>query len=126
MIKLDVSKGSNLIQEVADEHILPHFCNLKAADVTYKIGDDPVTIADKEAEKALSTRLLDLLPGSNVVGEEAFHADKGILDRLFSESPVWIIDPVDGTRNFVRGSSEFGVIVALAERNQTIDGWIYD
>jgi fructose-1,6-bisphosphatase/inositol monophosphatase family enzyme len=48
------------------------------------------------------------------------------LNSFFSESPVWIIDPIDGTRNFVRGSSEFGVIVALAEQNQTLAGWIYD
>ena len=126
MTKLDVNMISQVIEEVAEEHILPRFRNLKEADVAFKIGDDPVTIADKEAEKALSTRLLDLLPGSKVVGEEAFSSNQGILNQFFSESPVWIIDPIDGTRNFVRGSCKFGVIVALAEQNQTIAGWIYD
>ncbi len=126
MIRVDTDKVGGIIREVAAEHILPYFRNLKAADIAYKIGDDPVTVADKEAEKALSTRLSDMLPGSKVLGEEAFSADQGVLDHVSGESPVWIIDPVDGTRNFVKGSCEFGVIVALAEQNQTIAGWIYD
>lgn len=123
---LQIDQVSKIIQEVADEYILPRFRNLGSNDIAFKIGDDPVTIADKEAEIALSTRLLGLLPGSKVVGEEAFSANQSLLNSFFSESPVWIIDPIDGTRNFVSGSSEFGVIVALAERNQTIAGWIYD
>jgi len=126
MIHVNPEAVSKIIQEVADEYILPRFRNLQAGDVAFKIGDDPVTIADKEAEKALSTRLFDLLPGSNLVGEEIFASNQGILNHFSGESPVWIVDPIDGTRNFVRGSPEFGVIVALAERNQTIAGWIYD
>jgi fructose-1,6-bisphosphatase/inositol monophosphatase family enzyme len=126
MMRVDINNVSNTIQEVAEQIILPRFRNLGANDIAFKIGDDPVTIADKEAEIALSARLLDLLPGSKVVGEEAFSSNQSVFDSLFSESPVWIIDPIDGTRNFVRGSSEFGVIVALAEQNQTIAGWIYD
>jgi fructose-1,6-bisphosphatase/inositol monophosphatase family enzyme len=126
MVRIDPDRVTRHIQEVAEEHILPYFRNLKAEHIAYKIGDDPVTIADKEAESALSTRLLDLLPGSNVVGEEAFATDKSIFNRFSGESPVWIIDPVDGTRNFAKGNREFGVIVALAKQNQGIAGWIYD
>jgi fructose-1,6-bisphosphatase/inositol monophosphatase family enzyme len=126
MIRVDPDKVTKHIKEVAEAHILPYFCNLKAEHIAYKIGDDPVTIADKEAESALSKRLLELLPGSNVVGEEAFAGDSTILSRFSDESPVWIIDPVDGTRNFARGNPEFGVIVALAKQNQILMGWIYD
>jgi fructose-1,6-bisphosphatase/inositol monophosphatase family enzyme len=123
---VSIDRVTDIIREVAAEHILPYFRNLKTGDIAFKIGDDPVTIADKQAEIALSTRLLDLLPGSKVVGEEAFALNPGMLESFYSESPVWIIDPIDGTRNFVRGSCEFGVIVALAKQNQTIAGWIYD
>jgi len=126
MTRIDIDSVTNIIREVAAESILPRFRRLGQSDISFKIGDDPVTIADKEAESSLSTRLSRLLPGSKVVGEEAFAANRGVLDALFSESPVWIIDPVDGTRNFVKGSPEFGVIVALAEQNQTIAGWLYD
>jgi fructose-1,6-bisphosphatase/inositol monophosphatase family enzyme len=123
---IDIDAVTNHIKEVAEQHILPYFRHLKPEHIAYKIGDDPVTIADKEAESALSTRLLALLPGSKVVGEEAFSLDPGILSRFSGESPVWIIDPVDGTRNFAKGNREFGVIVALAKQNQVIAGWIYD
>ena len=126
MIGVDPDKVTLHIKEVAEAHILPYFQNLKTEHISYKIADDPVTIADKEAESALSDRLLDLLPGSKVVGEEAFAADSSILSRFSSESPVWIIDPVDGTRNFAKGNPEFGVIVALAKQNQVLAGWIYD
>jgi fructose-1,6-bisphosphatase/inositol monophosphatase family enzyme len=125
-IRVDIDAVTLHIKEVAETHILPYFRNLKPEHIAFKIGDDPVTIADKETESALSTRLLDLLPGSKVVGEEAFAADFSILNRYSDESPVWIIDPVDGTRNFARGNPEFGVIVALAKQNQVIAGWIYD
>ena len=126
MTSLNMDAVTTIIQEVADKYILPRFKNLADNDIAFKIGDDPVTIADKEAEKELSIRLSALLPGSKVLGEEAFAVDSGISEYLLSESPVWIIDPIDGTRNFVRGSSEFGVIVALAKQNQIIAGWIYD
>ncbi|MDX2028607.1 MAG: inositol monophosphatase [Alphaproteobacteria bacterium] len=126
MKNIDIDAVTNLIREVAAEYILPRFRNLQAADIAYKIGDDPVTVADKEAEKALSPRLLGLLPGSKVVGEEAFAVNSGVFESFSGESPVWIIDPVDGTRNFVAGNPEFGVIVALAEQNQVLAGWIYN
>jgi len=126
MIKVDIDAVTNIIREVAAKEILPRFRNLNKGDIAYKIADDPVTIADKEAEKSLSTRFLDLIPGSKVVGEEGYAADPGVLRAFSGESPVWIIDPIDGTRNFVKGKHQFGVIVALAERNQLVAGWLYD
>lgn len=125
MKNLNFGAVENLIIEVADTHILPRFGRLSRQDISYKIGDDPVTIADKEAELALSAGLIDLLPGSKILGEEGFSSNHGLLGLFSDESPVWIIDPIDGTRNFVRASSDFGVIVALAKQNQTIAGWIY-
>jgi len=97
---------------------MPRFRRLRSSDIAFKIGDDPVTIADKAAEKALSQRLLALLPDSTVVGEEDCAANPCVLERFSGESPVWIIDPIDGTRNFVAGKPTFGGIVALAKRNQ--------
>ncbi len=126
MTKINVEKVAEIISEVADAEILPRFRRLKVGDIAFKTGDDPVTIADKEAEKALSIRFLDLLPGSKVVGEEAFATNPRLLECFFGESPVWIVDPIDGTRNFVAGNPTFGVIVGLAERNQMVAGWPYD
>lgn len=126
MLKINHDAVKEIIRDVAMTEIMPRFRHLAKGDISFKIGDDPVTIADKEAEKALSTRLLALLPGSKVVGEEDCSVNKEVLELFSGESPVWIIDPVDGTRNFVAGKPIFGVIVALAERNQTVAGWLYD
>jgi len=124
MLKLNFKKVENIIQEVAETEILPRFQHLKKGDISFKTGDDPVTIADKEAEIALSNHFFDLLRGSNVVGEEAFSQNRGIFESLIDESPVWIVDPVDGNRTFVDGKPIFGAIVALTERNQTFAGWL--
>ncbi len=126
MLKVDHDSVKEIIRDVAQAEIMTRFRALKKEDIAFKIGDDPVTIADKEAEKALSARLSALLPGSKVLGEEAFATNPALLDLFSGESPVWIIDPIDGTRNFVDGKTVFGVIVALAERNQTVAGWLYD
>lgn len=126
MLKVNFGAVEQAIREVAATEIMPRFRNLGEGDIAFKTGDDPVTIADKSAELALSNHLLGLLPRSKVVGEEAFASNQGISEAFFGESPVWIIDPIDGTRNFVAGKPVFGVIVALAERNQTVAGWLYD
>ncbi len=126
MLKIKSDEVEKAITEVADQYIVPRFRNLQAGDIHFKGEDDPYTIADKEAESALSERLLALLPPSKVVGEEAFAADSGLLKHFSCDSPVWIIDPVDGTKAFIAGEPVYGVIVALTEQNQTIAAWLYD
>ena len=87
---------------------------------------DLVTVADEESERQLTRRLMELVPNSAVIGEEAVAADQKVLDRIFDDVPVWIIDPVDGTSNFAAGKPAFGVIVAYARRGETLAGWIHD
>ena len=114
-----------VVREVADAAILPRFRALSEADVTEKTGPaDLVTVADREAEALLTRRLPDLVPGSVVVGEEGVAADPSALDRLGADA-VWIVDPVDGTGNFVAGSDRFGVMVALVRNGETVLGVIY-
>jgi len=115
------------MREVTQAEILPRFKNLSDQDIHAKTSaEDLVTAADIAAERVLTRRLPDLLPGSVVVGEEATYADPSVLDRLDQDAPVWIVDPVDGTGNFSRGDPAFGVIVALAYRGETVAGWILD
>ncbi len=118
-------KVSALIAEVAADKILPRFRQLSKSDIDDKGGGDPVTIADIEAEQALTPRLMALVPGSRVIGEEAVHENPKLLDDLADDDPLWIVDPVDGTKNFTNGSPNFVVIVALLKARQTVAGWIY-
>ncbi|MDG2243760.1 MAG: inositol monophosphatase family protein [Rhodospirillaceae bacterium] len=116
-----------LIKSVSKNTILPRYKSLANNEIRTKSGPgDLVTIADEEAECALAEGLTALLPGSKIVGEEAAAADPSVLDLLSNPEPVWIIDPIDGTANFVAGRDAFGVIVALVEDGITRMGWIHD
>ena len=126
-VSIDRDAVAALLREVAASEVLPRFRNLAKADVRAKTSaQDLVTLADLEAERVLTARLPALLPGSVVVGEEAAYADPRVLERLDGETPVWVIDPVDGTANFSAGRPTFAMIVALVDRGQTVAGWILD
>jgi fructose-1,6-bisphosphatase/inositol monophosphatase family enzyme len=123
----DLDRVSALIREVAESEILPYFRQLSKEHVREKTGPtDLVTIADEAGERALTPRLMELMPGSIVVGEEAVSADPAVLERVFGDEPVWIIDPVDGTINFAAGNPTFAVIVAYVRGGETLAGWIHD
>ncbi|HEY0168312.1 MAG TPA: inositol monophosphatase [Jatrophihabitans sp.] len=113
------------IRRVAGEVVLPRFGQLAAGDIEEKSPGDLVTIADRDAERALAELLTRLLPGSVVVGEEAVAADPAVLQALHGGAPVWIIDPIDGTEAFVTGSPRFATLVALAQRGELLASWTY-
>jgi len=114
------------IRTAAATEILPRFRCLTADDVDQKSGPhDLVTDADRLAEKRLTEALGALLPGSVVVGEEAVHADPATYEAIQGDAPVWIVDPVDGTRQFVHGDDGFCTLVALAHRGVVLASWTY-
>jgi fructose-1,6-bisphosphatase/inositol monophosphatase family enzyme len=123
---IDPGRVANYIRETARALILPRFRALGSGDVREKKPGDPVTIADTEAERELTRLLTELVPGTNVVGEESVAEDPSRLAWLSADAPAWIIDPVDGTSNFVRGNPGFAVIVALAQQGDITAGWIYN
>jgi fructose-1,6-bisphosphatase/inositol monophosphatase family enzyme len=114
-----------LMHEVAALEIMPRFRALARHEVEEKEKDDYVTIADRASELWLTPRLLKLLPGSRVLGEEAASADPALLSLLESDLPVWTVDPVDGTKNFVDGLDTFGVMLSLIEKGAVTRAWIY-
>jgi fructose-1,6-bisphosphatase/inositol monophosphatase family enzyme len=115
-----------LLRRTATEIILPRYRNLETADIREKGPGDLVTIADTEAELLLTPLLRKLAPGSVVVGEEAVSSDAAILDRLQGDAGVWLIDPIDGTFNFVHGNPNFAVMAAYVERGAVRGGWIHE
>lgn len=127
MQTIDIARVTQIIAEVAQTEIMPRFQRLGQDAVRTKThAQDLVTDADVEAEKMLTRRLTDLLPGSVVVGEEAVHENRALLDRIGGEAPVWIVDPVDGTGNFVHGRARFATAVALVYGTRSVAGWIHD
>ncbi|MFD9005663.1 inositol monophosphatase family protein [Streptomyces sp. NPDC059582] len=114
------------LREAAAAEIMPRFRRLAAHEVDQKSGPhDLVTDADRNAELHLTRVLEALLPGSVVVGEEAVHADPTTYEAIQGDAPVWIVDPVDGTRQFVQGDDGFCTLVALARRGVVLASWTY-
>ncbi|MGW7489831.1 inositol monophosphatase family protein [Streptomyces sp. NPDC054786] len=124
--ELDLAAVEAAVRRAAADEIMPRFRQLAAEEIVEKSGPhDLVTVADRLAEEHLTAALTDLLPGSRVVGEEAVHADPAVLDALHGDAPVWIVDPVDGTRQFVHGDPGFATLVALAHRGEVLASWTY-
>ncbi|MFI1206042.1 inositol monophosphatase family protein [Streptomyces sp. NPDC020802] len=114
------------VRRAAAAEIMPRFRQLAAHEVDQKSGPhDLVTDADRKAEEYLTEVLVKMLPGSVVVGEEAVHANPATYEALQGEAPVWIVDPVDGTRQFVHGDPGFCTLVALARGGVLLASWTY-
>ena len=108
----------------AQTEIMPRWRSLGAGDVRTKSGPwDVVTDADVLAERYL-TEVLRTIIDIRVVGEEATAADASLLDLVAASDACWLVDPVDGTRNFVEGREDFACMVALVEGGRTVGAWI--
>src|SRR5579863_10288284 len=90
-----------------------------AIEAEYKIGHDPVTEADRALDAVLRQNLLR--DGEGWLSEET--ADNPL--RL-EKQRVWIVDPLDGTREFVKGLPEFCVSIGFAENGKPVAGGIYN
>jgi histidinol-phosphatase len=83
-------------------------------DVTIKSDLSPVTQADREAEAAIVEILLKACPDYGMLGEE--------LGSRGNQETRWIIDPIDGTRNFVRHIPFWATLIALEDRGELVVG----
>lgn len=82
-------------------------------------GDgSPVTVADRAAERAAREWLGQRFPADGIVGEELGNEREDARRR-------WIVDPIDGTKSFVRGVPLWGTLVALAEGDEVLVGAAY-
>lgn len=123
-----IGRVSGILDEVVSSVVLPSFRSLEPHDIQPKDTpgdpDDLVTIADKAAERFLIDALADVVPGAAFIGEEAVSDDPSLLSALSASGPVWLIDPIDGTKNFAHGHPDFGVMVALVENGRTRASWM--
>ncbi|MFN3960076.1 MAG: inositol monophosphatase family protein [Parvularculaceae bacterium] len=122
----DPERVAAVIAEIAANEIAAHFGRLERDAVrTKSSATDLVTRVDEAAEAALRKSLLALAPGAGFIGEEAAAADPSIVAALSGDGAFWVVDPLDGTRNFVNGVAEFGTIVAYVVNGQTLLGLIH-
>src|SRR5579863_3198495 len=90
-----------------------------AIEAEYKVGHDPVTEADRAVDEVLKKHLLR--PGEGWLSEETVDD----FTRLDTQR-VWVVDPLDGTREFVQGIPEFCVSIAMVERGRPVAAGIYN
>ena len=110
--------------DAAAAEIMPRWRALTASEIRTKSADwDLVTDADVNAEIMLTAALRELID-IPVVGEEATAADASLLDIVGRPGACWVVDPVDGTRNFVDGKESFACMIALIDEGRTQAAWI--
>ena len=80
-----------------------------------KPDDSPVTAADRDNERLLRERIEDRFPEDGIIGEEGTR-------KAGSGARRWVIDPIDGTRDFVRGNRLWCILIALEDRGEAVLG----
>lgn len=105
-----------VVARVAGDVALRHYRTALA--VERKSDGSPVTIADREAERAARDWLAQRFPHDGILGEE-FGALEGTSGRR------WLLDPIDGTKSFVRGVPLWGTLVAVVEGERVLAGAAY-
>lgn len=79
-----------------------------ALDIEMKLGDEPVTIADKRASELIVAGLSAAFPTDPIISEELPATSETLAARR-----VWLVDPIDGTKDFIKGSDGFAVMIGL-------------
>ncbi|MGH1403729.1 MAG: 3'(2'),5'-bisphosphate nucleotidase CysQ [Alphaproteobacteria bacterium] len=117
----------NIVKRIAveaGELVLEYFDGIRDLGESSKEDGSPVTLADREAEYLIERRLRDVLPDIPVIGEETFSEHKQCAD-LSGHTYFWLVDPIDGTKAFVRGDDDFTVNIALICDGAPVLGVIY-
>jgi myo-inositol-1(or 4)-monophosphatase len=101
------------------EFVLERRKTLTSGDVAIKGKNDFVTVVDKLCEEKLVAALSELLPESGFIAEEGTSSKKG-------DTYNWIIDPIDGTTNFMHGAPPFCISIALQENDEIVIGVVLE
>ena len=105
----------------ASKNIIRDFGEIEKLQVSLKGPGDFVSASDKRVEKILIEELLKARPNFSILSEEA-----GSINNSKDEGFKWIIDPIDGTANFLHGVPHFAISVGLERNKEIISGIIYD
>lgn len=94
--------------------------------VDYKADNSPVTLADKEIEQYIVTRIESEFPGHIVVGEESGTHFSSSENKNEDPAIEWIIDPIDGTKSFIHGVPLFATLIGVMKDGKPLFGAIYN
>lgn len=123
----DLGRAGEVLRAAARAEVLPRFRNLAATAIRQKSSAiDLVTEADEAAEAAIAAGLARAFPGAAIVGEEAVARDEALLDILADADLAFVVDPIDGTKNYSAGLPLFGVMAAVLCRGEVAAALIHD
>tara|TARA_Y100000816_G_scaffold247492_1_gene196232 strand:- start:257 stop:997 length:741 start_codon:yes stop_codon:yes gene_type:complete len=120
---ISISSNLNVMikaAEKASKSIIRDFGEIEKLQVSKKGPHDFVTKTDKHVEKILIEELSKIKSNYSFLSEEV-----GKIEKKDKEN-IWIIDPIDGTTNFLHGIPHFAICIALISKNKVISGLIYD
>lgn len=106
-----IEKAGELLLELREKHI----------EISIKGGDerDFITNVDIEVNNLITEKIRESFPGETIYSEEAATED-------ISSGSFWAIDPIDGTKNFMRGIPFFSIVIAYVEKGQAFSGAVYN
>ncbi len=120
MISLrDITLATNVLTLQVGQFIREQQNQLKAGDVQTKSLNSLVSYVDVEAEKMLVEGL------KNIVPDAGFLTEEGTIDQEKGER-YWIIDPLDGTTNYLHGLPLYAISIALVEKEEVVVGVVYE
>jgi len=116
----------NMVRRIAvgaGEITLKYFDGLEDMQVDLKDDNSPVTLADREAEGFIQVSLEMMTAGIPIVGEEAVALGKA--PSVDGNQYFWLVDALDGTREFINGGDEFTVNIALIKDGEPVIGVVF-
>ncbi len=111
----EMTKGAEIARRAGELALKMREGNI---GVESKSDESPVTLADKACEKLIVEEITAAFPGDGVLGEEGAALES-------TNGRRWIIDPIDGTRDFIRGTRAWSVLIGLEENGQVVAGHAY-
>ena len=117
---------SDLLIKVNELIVLKYYKNLSSKHINTKSSDDDyVSIADKESEIYIVKNLIGFLNIKQYIGEETSYSNKDDYKSLEKNALYWVIDPIDGTKNYINGKNEFCSMISLVFNSIPIASFVY-
>jgi len=107
------------VAEKAASFIMAELENLDSSDIETKGLNDFVTFVDRESERIIAEGLRQLLPSAGIMAEE-------VTTFTGDGEYRWIVDPLDGTTNFIHGVHPFSISIALEKEGEPLAGVVYE
>ena len=117
---IDVARGAGKI-------VLDHYGKVERLTKTHQAANsEAVTVADRASQRYIVSELRKRFPTDGIIGEESDTGTDITFDCPDPAGRVWVIDPIDGTNNFIGGFDHFAVCIGLLEKGYPTLGVVYE